>query len=145
MLRYRADLTDAARDLRKHLTDSEALLWSQVRRKRLLGVQFYRQRPIGNYIVDFFAPRARLVVEVDGSQHVTGDHAQRDTRRDVVLASLGLKVLRFSSREVLKETEGVVESIYRAIEERVSEKIPPGPPLIKGGEAVRKERCGGSD
>ncbi len=119
MLKYRADLKSAARDLRKHLTDSEAVLCLRVRRKGLLGVQFYRQKPIGDYIVDFYAPRARLVVEVDGSQHLTADHIERDARRDAFLASQGLRVLRFSSREVLNETAGVMESIYRAIEEQV--------------------------
>ncbi len=134
MLKYRADLKSAARDLRKHLTDSEAVLWLRVRRKGLLGVQFYRQKPIGDYIVDFYAPRARLVVEVDGSQHLTADHIERDARRDAFLASQGLRVLRFSSREVLNETAGVMESIYRAIEEQVKGEIPPGPPFRKGGE-----------
>ncbi len=133
MLKYRTDLISAARQLRGHLTDSEAMLWSRVRRKRLLGVQFYRQKPIGDYIVDFFAPRARLVVEVDGSQHLTNHHAQKDTDRDAFLESLGLKVLRFNSREVLKETAGVIKRIYSVIEERVKKEIPPGPPFCKGG------------
>ncbi len=133
MLKYRADLKSAARELRRHLTDSEAVLWSRVRRKRLLGVQFYRQKPIGDYIVDFFAPRARLVVEVDGSQHLTAHHAARDTKRDAFLASQGLKVLRFSSREVLNETAGVMESIYGAIEKQVKGEIPPTPLFGKGG------------
>ena len=70
MLRYNNRLKPKARDLRKNMTDSENVLWSRLRRKQLLGVQFYRQKPIGNYVVDFFAPRARLVVEVDGSQHM---------------------------------------------------------------------------
>jgi very-short-patch-repair endonuclease len=67
MLKYDADLKDPARLLRTHLTDSEKALWFHLRRKQLLGVQFFRQKPTGNYIVDFFAPRAKLVVEVDGS------------------------------------------------------------------------------
>ena len=146
MLRYNAHLRDKARRLRRNLTDSEAALWSRLRNKQLLGIQFYRQKPIGEHIVDFFAPRAGLVVEVDGSQHLAGGHAERDARRDAFLASLGLRVLRFSSREVLAETEGVVESIYGAIEERVSKEIPPGPPLIKGGRnLLRKEGSGGSN
>ena len=90
-----------ARQLRKNLTDSENGLWSRFRNKQLLGIQFYRQKPIGEHVVDFFAPRAKLVVEVDGSQHVLGDHVDKDRIRDGYLASLGLKVLRFNSREVL--------------------------------------------
>ncbi len=75
MLKYNPHLRDKARHLRKNLTDSEAALWSRLRNKQLLGIQFYRQKPIGEYIVDFFAPRARLVVEVDGAQHLGGSHA----------------------------------------------------------------------
>jgi len=101
MLRYTATLKDQARELRKKLTESENALWSRLRGKQLLGMQFYRQKPIGQYIVDFFAPRARLVVEVDGSQHMEENHLQRDKNRDEYLKGLGLKVLRFNSRVVL--------------------------------------------
>lgn len=133
MLKYNADLKSTARLLRKHLTDSEEALWSRLRRKQLLGVQFYRQKPIAEHIVDFFAPRARLVVEVDGSQHLAPHHAQRDRIRDRHLASLGLKVLRVNSREVLRDMDAVVEAIYRTILEQTNVKIPPDPPLTKGG------------
>ena len=111
MLNYNADLKEKARQLRKNLTDSEKALGSRLRNKQLLGIQFYRQKPIGEHIVDFFAPRAKLVVEVDGSQHMVGDHVQKDRIRDGYLASLGLKVLRFNRREVLKENDAVVEAI----------------------------------
>jgi very-short-patch-repair endonuclease len=133
MLKYNTNLKNTARFLRKHLTDSEDALWSRLRRKQLLGVQFYRQKPIGEHIVDFFAPRARLVVEVDGSQHLTAQHAQRDRYRDGYLVSLGLRVLRFSSREVLTDGDGVVEAIYRTLGDQLSAEIPPGPPLARGG------------
>jgi very-short-patch-repair endonuclease len=132
MLNYNANLKDKARQLRKNLTDSEKALWSRLRNKQLLGIQFYRQKPIDEHIVDFFAPRAKLVVEVDGSQHMVGDHIQKDRIRDGYLASLGLKVLRFNSREVLKENDAVVEAIYRMITDQVNAEIPPGPPLKKG-------------
>ena len=134
MLKYNAHLKHRARQLRKNLTDSESALWSRLRNKQLLGIQFYRQKPIGEHIVDFFAPRARLVVEVDGAQHLAGDHALKDRRRDGYLTSLGLKVLRFNSREVLEESDAVAETIYRTVAEQLNAKIPPGPPLIKGGE-----------
>ena len=133
MLNYNANLKDKARQLRKNLTDSEKALWSRLRNKQLLGIQFYRQKPIGEHIVDFFAPRVKLVVEVDGSQHTPGDHVQKDRFRDGYLASLGLKVLRFNSREVLKESDAVVEAIYRMIADQLNAEIPPTPPLKKGG------------
>ena len=134
MLRYHPHLKDKARQLRKNLTDSELALWSRLRNKQLLDIQFYRQKPIGEHIVDFFAPRIKLVVEVDGSQHMEADHALKDRRRDGYLLSLGLQVLRFNSREVLEESDAVMEAIYRTIAEQLSAKIPPNPPFPKGGE-----------
>ena len=82
--------------------------------------------------MDFFAPRAKWVVEGDGSQHRVGDHVQKDRIRDGYLASLGLKVLRFHSGEVLKESDAVVEAIYRVLTEELNAEIPPGPPLKRG-------------
>jgi very-short-patch-repair endonuclease len=118
-LSYNANLKEAARYLRKNMTESERKLWSRLRGKQVLGVQFYRQKPIGNFIVDFFAPKAKLVVEVDGSQHGEVDNRRRDEQRDEYLANRGIKVLRFNSREVLSATDSVVNSIYRSIGERI--------------------------
>jgi very-short-patch-repair endonuclease len=132
MLRYKAHLKHKARDLRKNMTDSERVLWSRLRGKQLLGVQFYRQKPIGGYIVDFFAPKMKLVVEVDGSQHLEGDHAEKDRQRDEYLSTVGLKVLRFNSRGVLEEPDSVVEVIYRTMAGRQNREIPLDPPLGKG-------------
>ena len=115
------------------MTDREAALWSHLPNKPLLGSQCYRQKPIGEHSVDCFAPRATLVVEVDGSQHPGSEHALKDQSRDRYLVSLGLKVVRFNSREVLEEGDAVVEAIYRTVAEQLKGKIPPGPPLLKGG------------
>jgi very-short-patch-repair endonuclease len=133
MLKYSTHLKTTARQLRKNLTCSEAALWSRLRNKQLLDLQFYRQKPIGEYIVDFYAPRAKLVVEVDGSQHMERDHVLKDGNRDRYLVSLGLKVLRFNSRETLEEIDAVVGEVYRVAAERLNREIPPGPPLPEGG------------
>jgi len=101
------------------MTDGEQVMWARLRKKQLLGVQFYRQKPIGRYIVDFFAPKAKLVVEVDGSQHFVGDHALSDKQRDTYLSNLGLLVLRFNNLEVLRETDAVVEMILSTLSERL--------------------------
>jgi very-short-patch-repair endonuclease len=127
MLRYRKNLKSKARNLRRDLTDAEQVLWNRLRMKQVQGVQFFRQRPIGNYIVDFFAPKARLIVEVDGSQHMTDRMTRRDKQRDDYLTPLGLLVLRFPDSEVLRETEGVMEEIFRRISERCTQKSPPTP------------------
>jgi very-short-patch-repair endonuclease len=121
MLRYKANLKQPSRLLRKNLTESERVLWSHLRGKQLLGIQFYRQKPLDTYIVDFYAPQAKLVIEVDGSQHFEAPQAEQDRRRDEELESVGLKVLRFNSREVLTEIEAVVEAIYKAIGELTEE------------------------
>ena len=118
-LLYSRKLKNSARYLRKNMTESERELWFRLRGKQLLGVQFYRQKPIGDFIVDFFAPKAKLVVEVDGSQHAEEDQKRRDKQRDDYLATRGIKVLRFNSREVLNHTDSVVSSIYRYIRERL--------------------------
>jgi len=101
------------------MTDSERKLWSYLRGKQLFGVQFYRQKPIGEYIVDFYAPKAKLVIEVDGSQHCTSENAKKDQRRDKYLKDIGLQVLRFNSREALKQTDGVVAAIYGMLEKQL--------------------------
>jgi|SRR5262245_57591498 len=119
MLKYKSLLRQPARKLRNELTNSEQLLWSKVRKKQILGVQFYRQKPIGSYIVDFYAPKARLVIEIDGSQHLEENHAFTDSLRDAYLGEQGLKVLRFNSREVLKNIEQVMDVIFKNTKERI--------------------------
>jgi very-short-patch-repair endonuclease len=121
MLKYNPNLKANARQLRQNLTDSELSLWRRLRGKQLTGVQFYRQKPIGDYIVDFYAPKAKLVIEIDGSQHLETPHIEKDRERDECLSRLGLMVLRINSRQVLKETEAVMEFIYQMITKRVPE------------------------
>ena len=121
MLKYKANLKAKARQLRQHLTDSERALWTRLRGEQLAGVQFYRQKPVGNYIVDFYAPKVKLVIEIDGSHHLETPYAEKDRERDEYLGKLGLMVLRFNSRQVLKETEAVMEAVYRVIGERMAE------------------------
>ena len=83
-------------------------------------MQFYRQKPLGNYIVDFYAPRARLVIEIDGSQHLEEEHAAKDTQRDAYLVCQGLQVLRFNNMQVLQALDEVMEIIYRVMETRMA-------------------------
>ncbi len=121
MLKYNPKLKDNARALRSGMTDCEQRLWSRLRRKQVLGVQFYRQKPIGDYIADFYAPKANLVVEVDGSQHLEPAQIDHDRRRTAFLEGQGLRVLRFDNRQVLQELDGVMEAIYRAMAKEIGE------------------------
>lgn len=109
---YNKNLKQLSRDLRNNMTDAEKRLWSKLRAKQILGLQFYRQKPLLNFIVDFYCPAANLVIECDGGQHFTDEGLEADRVRDEVLAELGLVVLRFSNWQVLTEIDGVVEQIY---------------------------------
>jgi very-short-patch-repair endonuclease len=121
MLRYNPNLKNIARQLRKNMTDSERALWFRLRGKQVLGVQFNRQKSIGDYVVDFYAPRVKLVIEIDGSQHSQVEAIEKDHVRDRYLAGLGLEVMRFNSREVITNTDGVVEAIYRKMRAMLSD------------------------
>lgn len=112
---YKAALKVNSRRLRSSMTDSERMLWSKLRGKQLLGIQFYRQKPLGKYIVDFYAPKVKLVLEVDGGQHLKRLNLTKDTERDECLKKLGLRVLRFDNLQVLKHTEAVMEAILTKI------------------------------
>ncbi len=111
MLPYDKQLKVLSQYLRTNMTDAENRLWSKLRRKQLRDHQFYRQKIIGKYIVDFYCPKANLVVELDGGQHYSENGKATDKRRDDVLIGMGIKVLRFSDNDVFENINGVVERI----------------------------------
>lgn len=116
---YLKYLKQPARALRSNLTDAEHRLWQQLRRKQIHGVQFYRQKPLLAYIVDFYCPAAKLVIELDGSQHLEAAHLAKDQTRDAALAGLGLQVLRFDNRQVLLENAAVLAQIHEVVGRRL--------------------------
>ena len=128
MFRYDSNLKQVARGLRNGMTRSEQLLWSRLRGRQIRGIQFYRQNPIGVYIVDFYAPKAKLVVEVDGRQHLELDYRENDASRDAYLAGAGLSVLRFSNTQVSQELATVVTIIAKTLLDRIN----PAQLLISG-------------
>jgi very-short-patch-repair endonuclease len=99
--------TVRARDLRKSSTKAERALWSRLRDRQFYGYKFRRQQPVGPYIVDFFCLEQKLVVEVDGGQHVP----EADERRTTFLEGDGHRVLRFWNAEVLGNMDGVLHII----------------------------------
>lgn len=115
MLPYNGRLKTFSRQLRRDMTDAENLLWSKLKRKQLKGAQFYRQKIISNHIVDFYCPKAKLVIELDGGQHYDDEGLEKDAKRDKFLNDLGLEILRFSDREVFTNINGVLEVIYGKI------------------------------
>lgn len=119
MLQYDNRLKPLARQLRNSMTDAERRLWACLRARQICGVQFYRQKPLGQYIVDFYAARPKLVLEIDGAQHLEALHQKRDEVRDAWLAQQGLKVLRFDNLQVLRETKVVLEHISNVVNDRI--------------------------
>lgn len=111
MENYNKQLKQYAQDLRNGMTDAEKKLWKRLKRKQLLGIQFYRQKPLLHYIVDFYCPAAKLIIECDGHQHHTADGLFVDHIRDQALSELGLSILRFDNRQVLLETDQVCQVI----------------------------------
>ncbi len=106
---------DAAPRLRLEQTDAEQRLWSRLRGSQLNGFKFRRQYPIGPFFADFFCLEARLVIELDGSQHA--DQLEPDTRRTEFLRAAGYAVLRFWNNEVISEIDEVLQRIAGALEE----------------------------
>ena len=108
-------LTAKARALRKQMTNEETKLWYQF--LRLYRPRFHRQYVIGNYIADFYCKQAKLVVELDGSQHYTPEEMEYDQRRTEYLQSQGLTVMRLSNLDVMREFPSVCEAIDMAVKQ----------------------------
>lgn len=123
---YNKALRQNSRQLRHDMTESEQHLWKHLRRKQIHGVQFNRQKPILNYIVDFYCAKAHLVIELDGSQHFETRNLIKDHVRDQKLAELGLLTLRYDNRQVLTETDAVLWEIYEVVGQRLN---PPQSPF----------------
>jgi len=112
MLPYNKRFKFLSRQLRKNMTETEHFLWNKIRHKQLKGHQFYRQKILGPYIVDFYCAKAGLVIELDGGQHYTTEGKKKDSIRKKFLEQQGIKVLRFSDTEVFKNTDGIMRKIW---------------------------------
>jgi len=104
--------TFVARNLRRAMTPAEAVLWTEVRGRRLVGLKFRRQHPIGGFYADFCCVEHHLVVEVDGPVHLS--LAQRDAERTEMLEYHGYRVIRFTNERVMEDLEGVLREIVAA-------------------------------
>ena len=125
------ELRQRARQLRNNATDAERHLWQHLRKHHLAGHRFRRQVPLAGYIADFACPALKLVIELDGGQHV--EHAAHDARRTNVLQAHGYRVLRYWNDDVLVRTEAVLEDILRAIEQSNCTPLRPSPsPAAQG-------------
>ncbi len=131
--------TDKARSLRRAMTGAEAKLWSHLRNNSMHNVAFRRQHPMGTCVLDFYSPAAKLALEVDGGQHNEYLQARRDTARDGWFAEKGIHTLRFWNSDVLTNIDGVLETIWRTIDDRLSPGSTPTPTLPLSGGGGKSE------
>jgi len=121
----KTDVKEKRRALRKRMPPAEVTLWSKLRSKGLNGCKFRRQYSIGSYIVDFYCPQIKLVIEVDGDSHFVDGADSYDRNRQAIIESLGISFLRFTNRDVYERLEGVINTIL----ERISKSDLPSPLL----------------
>lgn len=119
----RHDLKDLRQKLRNNPTKYEQILWQYINDRQILGVKFRRQHSIGRYIVDFYSPEIKLVIEVDGGQHFTDDGKEYDEERTKFINNFGIKVLRFANNEIVNNLEGVIDTIESEIMERSQNRV----------------------
>ena len=117
-LNYNKNNINSAKNLRKNATPQENHLWYDFLRQ--YEVRFQRQKAIGNYIVDFYCFRAKLVIEIDGSQHFAGEEVAYDQQRTDYLEKLGLRVIRISNRQINEEFRSVCEHIDAIVKNSLS-------------------------
>ena len=110
-LPYNKDLKQLSRNLRNNSTLSEVLLWQELRAGQLLGYKFNRQKPLGNYIVDFYCKKLNLVIEIDGESHYHDLAPIKDQERQNILEQFRLTFLRFDDRDVKKNMPFVLNEI----------------------------------
>jgi len=114
---YKPYLKEYARKLRNHSTHSEIKLWKELKGKAFGKYDFHRQKPVDNYILDFFCPLLMLGIEVDGSSHNFEDVIQKDQIKEQRMNALGISVIRFTDREIFTEMDNVLRTITDFIEE----------------------------
>ncbi|MFQ5963876.1 MAG: endonuclease domain-containing protein [Candidatus Scalinduaceae bacterium] len=126
------EYTKRRRHLRKNMTKAEIYLWAKLKGKQINGLKFRRQYGINNYTVDFYCPELKLAVEIDGGVHYYNSRIISDSQRQKVIEALGIKVLRYTNNDILKNIEGVIQDI-------IIKTTPKSPPSQGGdkGEVVK--------
>ena len=122
MIDYRSnknELITYRKMLRHHLTPAEATLWSKIKCRKICGMQWRRQFSIGRYILDFYCPKVKLAVELDGKDHFTIEGDKYDVERDNFISEKGIKILRFENCEVWNNMDMIIKVIEDCIKERM--------------------------
>jgi very-short-patch-repair endonuclease len=115
------DTFKKAKELRKSETKAEKLLWARLSKKQLLGLHFRRQHPINCFIADFYCPKIKLVIEVDGDMHELLENKEYDIERTELLNEFGVKVIRFTNNEIINSLVDVVNKIEQLATESLAE------------------------
>ena len=118
---YNPKLKELAKELRNNATKAEVFLWQKIKRKQFYGYDFHRQKPIDNYIVDFFCNELMLVIEIDGYSHQIVEVFEKDVVKEQKIRSLGISLLRFTDGQIYNDMENVlraIESFIKAFEEK---------------------------
>ena len=116
---YNKNLVKRARVLRNNMTFSEVLLWEELKNKNMMGFDFDRQKPISNFIVDFYCKDLLLAIEIDGESHGFDGAEEKDEKRQQIIESYGVHFLRFDDQDVKIDISGVVATIRDCIEQRI--------------------------
>ena len=114
---------EMAKELRARMTEPEKILWEKLRLKQLGSYRFKAQHPIGEFIVDFYCHKSRLVIEIDGGYHDQRDQQDYDVNREKILSEFGLKIIRFKNEDVLDRINCVLEEITRNLKTHVREPL----------------------
>ncbi|MDR2870281.1 MAG: endonuclease domain-containing protein [Deferribacteraceae bacterium] len=138
--KYSKNTLANAQTLRANATPHENILWHHIKNKQLMGYKFRRQQPIGQYIADFYCSEAKLIIELDGSQHSTTEAIEYDVKRDTYFQTNGYTVIRVWNNELLGNLAGVLELISNALENPTPKAkpstLPQGEGEMKGHRAL---------
>ncbi len=112
----RSVLTLRRKELRRNLSKAEAIMWNHLSRKQIAGYKFRRQHSIDQYVLDFYCPKLKLAIEIDGDSHFVPGAQEQDKIRQEHIEAFGIRFLRFTNEDVYKNIDGVCRAVYDAIE-----------------------------
>ena len=120
----RKNQTARRKYLRKNLSKAEAMLWNEIKGRKLFGCKFRRQFSVASYVIDFYCPELKLAIEVDGATHITDEEIKYDKRRQSDMELLKIKFLRFTNPEIYENLHNVLETTKSKIEELKDKQTP---------------------
>jgi very-short-patch-repair endonuclease len=122
-VRNNPELKQRRRDLRYNQTDAEKVLWKHIRNRQFFGLRFLRQYSVGPYIMDFYCPKLKLAIELDGGQHNQVDKKKYDEGRAAFLKEYGVEVLRFWNHDIMRRTQSVLDKLMTIVNPMISPSL----------------------